>query len=255
MQLNYKKIGEGQPLLIIHGLFGTLDNWMTMAKKIAEQHFAVYLIDLRNHGQSPHDAAFNYEVLAADVVSFITQHQLKDVLLMGHSLGGKTAMKVALQFPELIKKLIVVDIGVRYYAPHHTEILAALNSLDLDVIKSRAEAEQVLSMSIADFATRQFLLKNLYWKTNTQLAWRFNLTAIEKHIEEVGKQTAAESSFNKPTLFIRGEKSNYIKDEDAAGINLLFPQAILITAPNAGHWVHADAPQWMLEKVLEFISI
>lgn len=255
MQLNYKKLGEGQPLLIIHGLFGQLDNWMTMAKKIAEHKFAVYLIDLRNHGQSPHHEDFNYHVLAEDLVEFIKQHQLENVLLMGHSLGGKTAMNLALNHPVLIKKLIVVDIGVRYYAPHHAEILAALKSLDLDVIKTRAEAEKILTQRISDFGTRQFLLKNLFWKSDIQLAWRFNLSAIENHIEEVGKETISEIPFNKPTLFIRGEKSNYIMDADAAGIYALFPQAILITAPNAGHWVHADAPLWMLEKVLEFIGL
>lgn len=255
MQLNYKKLGEGQPLLILHGLFGQLDNWMTMAKKFAELPYCVYLIDLRNHGQSPHHPDFNYDVMADDIIEFINQHQLENVFLMGHSMGGKTVMAVALKQPDLIKKLIVVDIGVRYYSPHHAEILAALTSLNFDMVKSRSEAEKVLAESITEIGTRQFLLKNLYWISDAKLAWRFNLAAIENHIKEVGKETISFTAFNKPTLFIKGEKSNYIKDEDADGIHALFPQAIVITAPNAGHWVHVDAPQWMLEKVLDFIKL
>ena len=254
MQLNFKKLGEGKPFLIIHGLFGQLDNWNTMARKIAGQQYSVYLIDLRNHGQSPHSDDFDYDVLAADLVEFIATHQLENVLLMGHSLGGKTAMNLALLHPGLIRKLIIVDIGVRYYAPHHSEILAALNSLNLEVLKTRAGVEKTLSESIGDYGTRQFLLKNLFWKTDAQLAWRFNLSAIEKHIDEVGKQTTSDEPFRKPTLFIRGANSNYITDADAAEIHNLFPQAVVITAPDAGHWVHADAPVWMLEKVVEFIG-
>ncbi|MEO8147904.1 MAG: alpha/beta fold hydrolase [Bacteroidia bacterium] len=254
MKLNFKKIGEGKPLLILHGLFGQLDNWMTFGKKISEQGYAAYLVDLRNHGHSPHDENFNFQFLSDDVVELINDEQLKNVNLLGHSLGGKTAMTVALNNASLVSKLIVVDIAPKYYPVHHDEIIAALHSVNLDLINSRSGAEKILSEKISDFGTKQFLLKNLFWKTDTQLAWRFNLDAIEKNIDEVGKQTVSDNKFEKPTLFIRGEKSKYILDEDLIEIKNLFPNSKLITAPNAGHWVHADAPQWFLENVSEFLT-
>lgn len=254
MKLNFKKIGEGKPLLILHGLFGQLDNWMTMGKKISEQGFTVYLVDLRNHGHSPHSEEFTLNSMAADVFELIKDEHLSDVALLGHSLGGKTAMTVVLNNPALISKLIVVDIATKHYAVHHTEIIYGLRSVDLNVIKTRNDAEKKLSENISEVETRQFLLKNLFWKADKQLAWRFNLNAIANHIEEVGKEISGENKFEKPTLFIRGEKSNYILDEDLADIKNLFPGAELITAPNAGHWVHVGAPQWMLETTISFLT-
>lgn len=254
MKLNFKKIGEGQPIIILHGLFGQLDNWMTFGKKIAEQNFTSYLTDLRNHGHSPHSNEFNYDALANDVIDLIRDEQLENVTILGHSLGGKVAMNIALKQGNLISKLVVVDIAPRFYPVHHREIIDALQSVDLTVVKTRGEAEKILTAKIPDFGTRQFLLKNLFWKTDSQLAWRFNLNAIDKNIEEVGKETQSENTFNKPTLFIRGEKSAYIKDEDFATIKFLFPLAEVVTAPNAGHWVHADNPQWLYENVLGFLN-
>ena len=249
MQLNYKKIGEGKPLIILHGLFGQMDNWMTFAKKISISGLAVYLPDLRNHGHSPHSDVFNHKALADDVVELIKSNKLNDVILMGHSLGGKTVMLVALQHPELINTLVVVDIATKYYPVHHTEITDALQSVDFNRVRTRQDAEKILSERINDMGTRQFLLKNLYWKNDHQLDWRFNLKAIIENIEEVGKETTANNLFVKPAIFIRGEKSNYITDEDESGIKKLFPLANVITAPGAGHWVHVDAPQWLLEKL------
>ena len=197
MKLNFKKIGEGNPLLILHGLFGQLDNWMTFGKKISEQGFAVYLVDLRNHGQLPHCEIFNYDVLAADVVGLINDEQLHDVAIMGHSLGGKTAMTVALKNPQLISKLIVVDLATKYYPVHNTEVIDALIAVNLNVIKTRSDAEKKLIEKISDVGTRQFLLKNLFWIADGQLAWRFNLRVIEQQHEEVGEARASEGTLER----------------------------------------------------------
>jgi len=173
---------------------------------------------------------------------------------MGHSLGGKTAMHAATKQPDLFSKLIVIDIGPKYYPVHHNVILDALREVDLGKIKTRSEAEKILSSKIQDAGTRQFLLKNLYWKTDSQLAWRFNHDVIEQNIEEVGKENKCVHTFEKPTLFIRAERSNYILDDDITGIKTCFPHAEILTAPGSGHWVHIDAPAWLREATLQFLS-
>lgn len=253
MKLNFKKLGKGRPVIILHGLFGQLDNWMTFGKKISQQGYAVYLVDLRNHGQSPHSNEFNLEVLSQDITELIGNLSLSNTVLMGHSLGGKTAMHSALKQPGLLSRLIVIDIGIKYYPVHHSEIIAALRQVDLNKIKTRDEASRILVTQIPDAGTRQFLLKNLYWKTDSELAWRFNLYAIEKNIE-AGKEILCPVTFEKPALFIRGEYSDYIMDEDIAGIKKCFPYSEILTAPGSGHWVHVDAPEWIFENVLTFLS-
>ena len=164
MKLFYRKIGSGQPLLILHGLFGQSDNWNSLAKLFAEKGFEVFTIDLRNHGLSPHDDEWDYETMSKDVLELITDCNLQQVDLIGHSMGGKVAMRLAIDYPELINKLIVVDISPKYYPIHHQSVLEALNAVDFSILKTRKEAETVLSNYITDFGTKQFLLKNIYWK-------------------------------------------------------------------------------------------
>jgi pimeloyl-ACP methyl ester carboxylesterase len=253
VSLNFKKTGEGKPLVVLHGLFGLLDNWQTFAKQMAELGYAVYTVDLRNHGGSPHTPELNYEVLSDDVVQLIHEQQIEGATLLGHSLGGKTAMYLALLHPEIISSLIVVDIAPRYYAPHHQQILKALHAVDLDTTNTRSDADKILSGYINDVGTKQFLLKNLYWKSD-RLEWKFNLDAITEHIGIVGEQLTSSNAFSKPTLFIRGEKSNYITKEDEPEIKQLFPSAQVLTAPAAGHWVQADNPAWILETVSDFMG-
>jgi len=251
MLLNYKQLGQGQALIIHHGLFGSLDNWMTLARRFAA-HFNVYLIDARNHGQSPHSEQWDYPTMAQDLYEFIQQHNILNPIIMGHSMGGKVAMHFASEHPEMLDKLIVVDIAPKDYPPHHQEILKALNAVDFSKIKSRREADEAVSIYIKDVSVKQFLLKNMYWKNPEELAWRFNLPVIEKNIDLIGKNTIANTVINVPTLFIAGAKSNYILHSDEELIKAFFPQSEILFFPNAGHWVHVEAPNELFEAVLKF---
>lgn len=252
MKLHFRKYGEGYPLFILHGLFGTADNWNTLAKAYAE-HFTTYVIDQRNHGHSPHSDEWNYEVMTQDLIELMDDEALSAIYLMGHSMGGKTAMFTACKHPYRIKKLIVSDIAPRFYPVHHTEILNALQSIPLHSINSRKEAETILEQSIPEFSIRQFLLKNLYWKDD-KLAWRFNLNVISQNIEEVGKKLPDNWMFNGPTLFVKGSKSEYIKSSDETDIKKHFPQGKIITIQNAGHWIHAEKTTEYLAETLKFLS-
>ena len=252
MKLFYKKSGAGKPFIILHGLFGSLDNWQSVGKQLSE-NFEVYLADQRNHGHSPHSETWNYKVMSDDLHELIMDNNLDKIILAGHSMGGKTAMQFASEHPEVIDKLIVIDIAPKAYPVLHSSVIEALQAVNLDVIQSRKEAEEILNAKIPDIATRQFLLKNLYWldADAKKLAWRFNFEAIRKNIEMVGQKITIEN-FNKLTLFMRGEHSNYISKIDWVEIQQKFTAAELVTIPNAGHWIHADQPQAFLDTILDF---
>lgn len=254
MKLFYRKYGSGQPLIILHGLFGQSDNWNTLAKQFSENGFEVFIVDLRNHGLSPHSNDWNYKVMSEDVLELMNENNLQNVVLLGHSMGGKVAMQFAIDNASFLDKLIVVDISPKYYPLHHQSVLEALQAIDFNFIKTRREAEEVLNKYISDFGTKQFLLKNIYWKEDGQLAWRFNLSVIVKNIENVGEATPTEKSCDIPTLFIRGEKSNYILDTDINLIQDIFPRSMLETIFNAGHWVHAEKPKEFFDCVINFIK-
>lgn len=250
----YSKIeGSGKPLLILHGFLGMSDNWKTLGMQYAALGYEVHMLDLRNHGRSFHSAEFNYEVMTQDVVDYCRQNKLSAINIIGHSMGGKVAMFVATQHPELVHKLIVADIGPKYYAPHHQEILAGLNAVDFSQKPSRNEVDHVIAQHIPDPGTRQFLMKSLYWQTPEKLAFRFNLAVFNQEIENVGTALPENALFDKPTLFIRGGKSNYIKDEDLTGIAKHFPSAVLETITNVGHWLHAENPSAFLEITSRFL--
>jgi esterase len=252
MTLNFKKVGEGEPLVILHGLFGSLDNWLTLAKKLGEE-FEVYLVDARNHGQSPHSEDFNYEVMADDLYEFLMQHNIIDPIILGHSMGGKTAMQFAMNYPTQLTKLIVADIAPKPYPVHHTSIIEGMLSLNFDVLKTRKEADEQLSKHIRDISTRQFILKNLYWVEKEKLAWRFNLKVINRDIEIIGQGLQNIQPFDKPTLFLRGTKSNYITEKDYPLIFDIFTESS-IESMNSGHWLHAEKPQEFLSILRSFIS-
>jgi pimeloyl-ACP methyl ester carboxylesterase len=251
MKLNFKKVGEGEPLVILHGLFGSLDNWMTLAKKLGN-HFEVFVVDARNHGQSPHSDDFNYEVMADDLYEFLMEQHIVDPIILGHSMGGKTAMQFAMNYPNKLDKLIVADISPKSYPVHHTAILEGMLSLDLNVINTRKGADEELSKHIDDFSTRQFLLKNLYWIEKEKLAWRFNLPVINSQIEIIGQGLNNIEIFEKPSLFIRGKKSNYISENDFEPIQNIFPNT-RIESMNTGHWVHAENPTEFLQILSSFL--
>jgi pimeloyl-ACP methyl ester carboxylesterase len=252
MNLHFNKYGEGKPLLIFHGLFGSGDNWTTHAKNWAEHGFCVYTIDQRNHGRSFHSNEMNYQLMRDDAIDLIASENLRDVILMGHSMGGKTVMNVAQEIEFLIDKLIVVDMGVKQYPRHHDVVFKALRSIPLDHIQSRSEAEEIFGNSEVDKATQLFLLKNLYWQEPGKLAWRFNLDALENHIDEILSAVPLHTAVNVPTLFIKGELSNYILKEDSTELERYFPKVQITEVKNSGHWPHAESPAFFFQEVLNF---
>ncbi len=256
MNLFYRKFGQGKPLFILHGLFGSSDNWQTLGKKFAE-NFEVFLIDLRNHGQSFHSNEWNYGVMSEDILNLMDVEGLAKINIIGHSMGGKVAMHFAMHHSEKLEKLIVVDISPKYYPVHHQKILEALFELDLTKISSRKEAESLLSEKINNPGELQFLLKNLYWKDvqNNVLAWRFNLQVIYRDIEIVGEeQDASAAPVLLPTLFIKGEKSNYIQQDELSLIVSSFPNSVVQSIPGAGHWVQAEQPILFYEACMGFLN-
>lgn len=253
MELNYKSFGEGYPIIILHGLFGTLDNWQTIAKKLAEE-YTVYIIDQRNHGRSPHDDTFDYEVMADDLQAFMESHWIYEAHVIGHSMGGKTAMQFALNYPDLVNQLVVVDIAPKGYEGGHQTIFEALLSLDLARITSRKEADALLQQKIGEYGVRQFLLKNLTRQKEGGFKWKMNLPVIYQNYERILSPIESKDTFDHSTLFIRGGTSDYVKEADMGGIQTLFPSAELATVANAGHWVHAAAPDTLLELVLNFLK-
>ena len=247
-------VGEGKPLLIIHGFLGMSDNWKSLAWLYAADGFQVHMIDLRNHGKSFHSDEFNYTVMSKDVLEYCQEHNLAKVSIIGHSMGGKVAMLFATRYPKMVEKLIVADIGPKYYAPHHQDILAGLNAVDFSTKPDRAEVEETLYPFIPDFDTRQFLMKNLYWIEPKQLAFRFNLPIFNKTIETIGEALPEGNHFDKPTLFIRGGNSKYILDSDMSEIQKHFPNFTMATIPNVGHWLHAENPKLFLEETARFLK-
>ncbi len=253
MELNYKKLGEGQPFIILHGLMGTLDNWMTMAKVLGET-YTVYLVDQRNHGLSPKSDEFNYDVMAEDLNTFIDQHNIDNPIILGHSMGGKTAMTFATKHPDKFDKLIVVDIAPKSYPVHHHTILAGLSAIKIDEIKSRGEADRTLAEYVSDMGVRQFLLKNLDRTKEGGFQWKINLPVIKENIEVIGLGLPEVVASEKPTLFVRGAKSDYIVDSDENLMKTIFPNSNLITISNAGHWVHAEQPKALLDSINDFLN-
>jgi pimeloyl-ACP methyl ester carboxylesterase len=254
MKLFFRRFGHGNPIVILHGLFGISDNWVTIGKRLAK-NFDVYIPDLRNHGQSPHSGVFNFPALVEDLVEFTEENNLKEIILIGHSLGGIIAMQFALQNSSLVKKIIVVDISLRKYQNYddHQQLINAMLSVDFSYARKRSDVEKQLMNTIKSVKLRQFLLKNVYWRNKDTLDWRLNLAGLHENLPLIYESTTDEKQFTGPALFIRGGLSDYILDEDLDEICKKFPRAELSTVPNATHWVHADAPEEFLEIVSRFL--
>lgn len=253
MQLNYKTFGQGEPLIILHGLFGTLDNWQTLAKRFAAD-YSVYIIDQRNHGKSSHTDRHTYALMADDLQAFMTSQYIFNAHILGHSMGGKAAMQFALTYPDMVDKLIVADISPRPATGGHEDIFAALFSLDLATVNSRKEADLHLQERIADFGVRQFLLKNLTRRKEGGYQWKMNLQVLFDDYKEVLTEIKSEDTFDGETLFIRGGKSDYVRMEDLPLIRSLFPAAQLETIEDSGHWVHAEQPEQLYQLVTDFLK-
>jgi pimeloyl-ACP methyl ester carboxylesterase len=253
MILHSNTFGEGKPFIILHGFLGMGDNWKTLAKKFSESNFEMHLVDQRNHGRSFHSDEFDYELMAEDLKDYCAANNLTDIVLLGHSMGGKTAMLFASKYPDLVNKLIVADISPRYYPIHHDAILEGLGSLDFSNIKSRGEADKVLSNYVHEAGIRMFLLKNLFWVEKGQLGLRINLDVLKENVSEVGEALPVHSTFSKETLFLRGDRSEYIGETDEALIYRHFSNSRIETISNAGHWLHAENPKDFYDAVINFI--
>lgn len=252
MKLNYFQTGSGPSLIIIHGLFGSASNFRTLAKDFAKTH-TVYCLDLRNHGASPHDNDISYDAMASDVIEFMDDHRIDCSAVMGHSLGGKVAMQIALNYPERLSKLVVGDIAPVVYPHHHDRIFEGLNAVDLDKITSRKDAEETLAHYVDIPAVRLFLLTNLIRDQNKSFVWRINLKALQDGYAHVAKQPSG-TPFQGPTLFIRGSLSDYVKEEYFPALYELFPHAEITTLEGVGHWLHAEKPKEYSEIVLNFLN-
>lgn len=254
MILHSNTIGKGKPFIILHGFLGMGDNWKTLAKQFSESNYQVHLVDQRNHGRSFHSEEFDYELMADDLKAYCDKHNLSDIILLGHSMGGKTAMLFAATFPKLVSKLMVADISPRYYPIHHDTILEGLTSLNFSEIKSRGEADEALSNYIKDQGVRMFLLKNLYWVEKGQLGLRLNLPVLKENVAEVGEALPIHATFEKDTLFLRGDRSEYIGEQDEIIIHRHFPNSKIVTISNAGHWLHAENPEDFYTTVIKFLT-
>ncbi len=246
-----REFGSGPPVIILHGLFGFSDNWQSIAKGLADNHLVI-TPDLRNHGRSPHLPEHSYPEMAEDMRSFMEEKWMFSAAVIGHSMGGKVAMQLALTYPDMVEKLVVVDMGPGQADDNHGDIFLALLDLDLSKIKERSEAESFLAERVPDFGTRQFLLKNITRENDGRFAWKMNLPVLWKHFADILAAVTSDQPFEKPTLFVCGSQSDYVKDGDWPAIKRLFPKAELVTIEGAGHWVHADKPKELLEVLRAF---
>jgi pimeloyl-ACP methyl ester carboxylesterase len=255
MDLFYREYGEGKPVVILHGLLGISDNWVGFSRKLAEEGYRALIPDQRNHGQSPQHPVLNYYALTDDLVEFVESHHLIKPILIGHSMGGKVAMRYTLEHPASVDRLIVVDTSLRTYVRfnYHLRLIDAMLSLDFNQLGSRQEVETKLAEKIGDDRLVQFLMKNLYWKEKGRLGWRPNLQAISYYVDAMYDGVFYSTRFEKPSLFIRGGKSDYILEEDIPSIYQNFPYAIIKTIDNGTHWVHADEPEEFHRLILEFL--
>ncbi|WP_375323609.1 alpha/beta fold hydrolase [Flagellimonas sp. GZD32] len=255
MELLHSKIlGEGKPFIILHGFLGMSDNWKTLGSQYAENGFHVHLVDQRNHGKSFHSPDFDYELLSKDVINYMDHQGIDSAYVLGHSMGGKTAMQLATSHPERVKKLIVADIAPKFYPPHHDFIFNGLSKLDFDEVSNRREADEELAKHIKDMGIRMFLLKNLYWVEQGKLGFRFNFDVLKNKMSEIGENISPTAIYEGPSLFLRGDRSEYIMPNDYPEIKKHFPNSEIETIDKAGHWLHAENPKQFFEKSLRFLN-
>ena len=255
MLLHSKILGDSEiQILILHGFLGSGDNWISVARKLNFEGFTVHLIDQRNHGRSFWSNEFNYNLLVNDLLEYMNYNNIIEPIIMGHSMGGKTAMQFSFMFSNRIKKLIIIDIAPKKYIPRHDKILKGLSELDFNIIKSRNKADHQLIKYVPEIEVRQFLLKNLYWKTKDELALRFNISVLKDSSIEINNELFTKNFFIKPTLFLKGENSDYIKNEDLNLIEKYFPKCKIKTISRAGHWLHVENQKDFLSEIMVFLN-
>jgi len=256
MHLFYKQHGDGPPLIILHGLLGASGNWHTLSRTVFSEHFTVYTVDQRNHGRSPHSDTFTYAAMADDLRDFMDQRGLDTAHVLGHSMGGKTAMQFALTYPERLDHLIVVDMAPRAYPPQHRPLLEALQALDLHPHQSRQDLSDALAADVPDRRIREFVLKNLHYERDRDgYSWLMNLDVIADQYANVNVAIDSDTPFRGPVLFLRGSQSDYVTDDDLSDIRRLFPAVDIVTIDGAAHWVHADRPEALAEAVMSFLRM
>nr|WP_321407695.1 alpha/beta fold hydrolase [uncultured Carboxylicivirga sp.] len=266
MKLFFREYGsKGPKLIILHGLYGASDNWVSIARQL-QTDYHVYLIDQRNHGQSPHASEMNYEVMAEDLLEFFQDQKIEKAYLAGHSMGGKTVMRFALAHSELIDKLVVLDIAPKSYASfsnyaevtnNHSLIIESLLSLDYKNAQSRTDIDKQLAQKLPSKTLRQFLLKNIDRTKEGNYEWRLNLPVLKENLENImdgfSSLDPESHQINIPTIVIRGEKSGYVMDEDTLIIHKYFKKAEIVTIPDAGHWLHAEQPELLVKTLAYFL--
>lgn len=256
VDLHFRTFGSGPPLILLHGLFGSGDNWLTLARQWST-HYTIYLPDLRNHGRSAWTKTHDYRSMAEDVWRLMDLCGLPTAHLLGHSMGGKVAMTMALRAPERVSTLLVVDIAPRIYQLHeHQQLLTTLAAVDLTAFENRTQLDAYLAPKITRTDTRQFILKNIYRSDEGLFAWRMNVQGLLANLHSVGDDSpfVEGRSVQLPALFIAGGASTYIRDSDEAIIRALFPRAQVVRIPGAGHWVHSEAPDALSDQVCSFLS-
>lgn len=254
MKLNYRQYGSGEPVIILHGLLGSLDNWQAIAR-VLSTHYQIIVPDQRNHGRSPHSPNFSYELLAEDILELMEDLNLENASVIGHSMGGKVAMKLALNHSEKISKAVFADIAPAQYEDRHQTVFKALLTVNLELLESRQQAEGILFSIIGeDQTTIQFLMKGLYRDEANQFKWRFNVRALYDAYFKISAGICSNMPFTRPVLFIKGEMSDYINPANYTEINSLFPNNRLLEIAGAGHWVHADKPAEFTDAVLAFLG-
>ena len=267
MNLFFRKFGQGPALIILHGLYGSSDNWISIGKALS-LHFEVFLIDLRNHGNSMHTKEHSYNLLKDDLNDFMVSENIKKAVIMGHSMGGKAAMFFAVDYPEKVQSLIIIDISPRSYKSldkpesqsiDHMNIITAMLSVDFTGIKSRQEVDIILSQYIKSLPIRRFLLKNVHRNHDGSFSWKLNLQALHDSLPDImagldpGKFINGNGVTGFPVLFVKGGKSNYIQDQDIRIIKTIFPMAEIVAIPGAGHWLHAEQPDLLVKTINYFI--
>lgn len=252
-RLNFKIIGQGKPIIILHGLFGMLDNWMNMAKMLEKEGYMVILVDQRDHGRSEHTNDFNYPLLSDDLFHFMDENWIHEAILIGHSMGGKTGLQFISEHESMISKFISIDMGIKKYSGGHQDVFDALFSIDIESIQSRKEADSVIMEKLHDYGTVQFLMKNLTRKKEGGFEWKMNLPLLFAKYENIlDKITFSHPCFT-DVCFIKGSKSNYIQEDEMIDIQKSLPNSQLIAIPDAGHWIHVDKPNELFNEIIDFI--